>query len=274
MDKAQLSRTRIVFAPRVNKDVHLSRHRLADLFLDTLHYGAHTTATDALYLGVPIITTPGRTFASRVCAGIMLAAGLEEFVVQSRADYVELAVAMANGDLADKLQAGKLRLRTLLMRHIPALWSHDDNPDKVALTASIHGLSPSIASAPLPLVHTPLFHVALFTAALEQALTAAFTRRVCAEAVPDVSSLFPATKTGDGVQQVYMWQLPLVVSRRAAAEEYWARVLHRGYEGERVKLHKTDFEDEYYMNPETIVNMNGVKKSQSVENDMKLKDEL
>src|SRR5436189_3507313 len=72
---------RLVFAQRVslNKD-HLARHRLADLFLDTLPYNAHTTACDALWAGLPVLTCPGETFAGRVAASLLNAVGLSELI--------------------------------------------------------------------------------------------------------------------------------------------------------------------------------------------------
>jgi protein O-GlcNAc transferase len=87
---------RLVFAPRVplNED-HLARVRLADLFLDTLYYNAHTTAADALWAGVPVLTRPGATFASRVAGSLLKAIGLPELITTSLADYEALAVALA-----------------------------------------------------------------------------------------------------------------------------------------------------------------------------------
>src|SRR4029077_13759496 len=66
--------SRIVFAPRLSGAEHLARHRLADLFLDTQPYGAHTTASDALWAGLPVLTMRGQTFAARVAASLLLAA--------------------------------------------------------------------------------------------------------------------------------------------------------------------------------------------------------
>ena len=87
---------RLVFAPSV-PDVadHLARHRQADLFLDTLHYNAHTTASDSLWAGVPLITCLGSTFASRVAASLVRATGLPELVTESLADYETLALKIA-----------------------------------------------------------------------------------------------------------------------------------------------------------------------------------
>ena len=87
---------RLIFAPRVpsNED-HLARLRLADLFVDTLYYNAHTTAADALWAGVPVLTCPGTTFASRVAGSLLGALGLPELIAGSLADYAGLALALA-----------------------------------------------------------------------------------------------------------------------------------------------------------------------------------
>jgi predicted O-linked N-acetylglucosamine transferase (SPINDLY family) len=86
---------RLVFAPRVTAEQHLARHRLADLFLDTFPYNAHTTASDALWAGLPIVTRMGETFASRVCASALHAAGLPELVTHNLRAYEELALSLA-----------------------------------------------------------------------------------------------------------------------------------------------------------------------------------
>jgi protein O-GlcNAc transferase len=91
--------TRLIFAGKRPQLEHLSRIRLADLCLDTLPYNAHTTANDALYVGVPILTLPGETFASRVCASLLKAVGMPDLIATDPADYVEQAVAIA-GDPA------------------------------------------------------------------------------------------------------------------------------------------------------------------------------
>ena len=78
---------RLVFAPRTSRDEHLRRHVLADLFVDTFHYGAHTTASDALRAGLPVLTRRGATFASRVAASLDRSVGLDALVVASAAEY-------------------------------------------------------------------------------------------------------------------------------------------------------------------------------------------
>ncbi|MBX9698653.1 MAG: O-linked N-acetylglucosamine transferase, partial [Acetobacteraceae bacterium] len=85
---------RLVFAPLADNADHLARYALADLFLDTLPYGAHTTASDALWMGVPVLTVPGRGFAARVCASLVRAAGLPDFVCLTPEDYVARAIAL------------------------------------------------------------------------------------------------------------------------------------------------------------------------------------
>ena len=91
---------RLLFAPKVafNED-HLARVALADLFLDTLHYNAHTTAADALWAGVPVLTCAGETFASRVAGSLLGAVGLPELITKSLPDYEALAVQLARDPL-------------------------------------------------------------------------------------------------------------------------------------------------------------------------------
>ncbi|MBL8835488.1 MAG: tetratricopeptide repeat protein, partial [Alphaproteobacteria bacterium] len=90
---------RLVFAPFVERAKHLARLANADLFLDSFVYNAHTTASDALWAGVPVLTLPGDSFASRVGASLVTAAGLPELVARSPADYKAIAIALA-GDPA------------------------------------------------------------------------------------------------------------------------------------------------------------------------------
>jgi len=87
---------RLVFAPRLDLADHLARHRLADLFLDTIYCNAHTTASDALWAGLPVLTCAGGTFASRVAGSLLNAVGLPELVTTSLADYESLALQLAN----------------------------------------------------------------------------------------------------------------------------------------------------------------------------------
>jgi predicted O-linked N-acetylglucosamine transferase (SPINDLY family) len=86
---------RLVFAPVMEPDLHLARHRAADLFLDTFHCNAHTTASDALWAGLPVVTLLGETFASRVGASLLRAVGLPDLVATSVAQYERLALKLA-----------------------------------------------------------------------------------------------------------------------------------------------------------------------------------
>lgn len=85
---------RLIFADKLANPYHLARYPLADLFLDTAPYGAHTTASDALWMGVPILTLSGRSFASRVCGSLARAAGLPDLVCETPEAYVDRAVAL------------------------------------------------------------------------------------------------------------------------------------------------------------------------------------
>jgi predicted O-linked N-acetylglucosamine transferase (SPINDLY family) len=86
---------RLVFAPRMHAGDHLARHRAADLFLDTFNYNAHTTGSDALWAGLPIVTRLGASFAARVGGSLLEATGMGELATHSTAEYEELALALA-----------------------------------------------------------------------------------------------------------------------------------------------------------------------------------
>ncbi|KAA1052604.1 tetratricopeptide repeat protein [Azospirillum argentinense] len=101
---------RLVFAPHKPQAAHLARYRLADLFLDSFPYTGHTTVSDALWMGLPVVTRIGDTFASRVAAGLLNAAGLPQMVTTSFDGYEALAVRLA-GDPAT-LAAYRRRLAT------------------------------------------------------------------------------------------------------------------------------------------------------------------
>ena len=90
-----ISAERLVFAPFMPPSDHLARHRLADLFLDTLPFNAHTTTSDALWTGLPVLTQIGETFAGRVAASLLNAIDLPELITSTRQEYFELAIALA-----------------------------------------------------------------------------------------------------------------------------------------------------------------------------------
>jgi predicted O-linked N-acetylglucosamine transferase (SPINDLY family) len=128
---------RLIFADRRPPPEHLARHRCADLFLDTLPYNAHTTASDALWAGLPLVTCVGPTFAGKVAASLLHAVRLPELITSTLEDYENLAVELATSP-------GKLaNLRQKLADH--------------RLT-------------------TPLFDTALFTRHLEAAYTTIYQR--------------------------------------------------------------------------------------------------
>ncbi len=94
-ERRGVSSARLVFAPRLPLPEHLARQRRADLFLDTLPCNAHTTASDALWAGLPLLTCTGEAFASRVAASLLAAAGLGELAVASLPEYEARAVELA-----------------------------------------------------------------------------------------------------------------------------------------------------------------------------------
>lgn len=128
---------RLVFAHRLPNPEHLARHRSADLFLDTLPYNAHTTTSDALWAGLPVLTCIGESFASRVAASLLNAIQLPELITSTQEEYEALAVELATNP--DKLAAIRRKL------------------EKNRLT-------------------TPLFDTGRFTRHIEQAYTAMYER--------------------------------------------------------------------------------------------------
>jgi predicted O-linked N-acetylglucosamine transferase (SPINDLY family) len=103
---------RIVFAPRQALPDHLARHRLADLFLDTFPVNAHTTASDALWAGLPVLTLAGETFVSRVAGSLLRTIGLSELITTNLSDYHALALRLAGepdllSDVRQRLAANR-----------------------------------------------------------------------------------------------------------------------------------------------------------------------
>ena len=115
---------RLVFAPYLEKPEHLARCGLADLFLDTWICNAHTTASDALWSGVPVLTCPGDHLPARVAASLLHAAGLPELVVADLAAYEETAVRLAE----DRVALAGLRARVAAARTDSPLY---DTPRRV-----------------------------------------------------------------------------------------------------------------------------------------------
>jgi predicted O-linked N-acetylglucosamine transferase (SPINDLY family) len=103
---------RLIFAKKKPNPEHVARYALADLFLDTFPYGAHTTAADAMWMGVPVLTIPGKSFAARVCASVSHAAGVGELVCETREIYLARAIELGRnpekvGALKQRLIAGR-----------------------------------------------------------------------------------------------------------------------------------------------------------------------
>jgi predicted O-linked N-acetylglucosamine transferase (SPINDLY family) len=126
-----VSANRLVFAKRMPLADHLARHRLADLFIDTLPYNAHTTASDALWAGLPVLTRIGETFAGRVAASLLRAIDLPELITATQEEYEHLAIALATNP--GRLQQLKYKLKrnrlttplfntALFTRHIEAAY--------------------------------------------------------------------------------------------------------------------------------------------------------
>jgi predicted O-linked N-acetylglucosamine transferase (SPINDLY family) len=90
---------RLVFAPRMELEDHLARHRVADLFIDTLPCNAHTTASDALWAGLPVLTQMGQSFAARVAASLLNAMDLPELITKTQDEYEARGIELANNPL-------------------------------------------------------------------------------------------------------------------------------------------------------------------------------
>ncbi len=110
--KRGIDASRLVFAGRMVPEEHLARHALADLFLDTLPCNAHTTASDALWVGLPVLTCEGHAFAGRVAASLLRAANVPELVAANMADYEALALKLARAPA----QLSELKQRLLQNR--------------------------------------------------------------------------------------------------------------------------------------------------------------
>ena len=113
-----VSATRLVFAPRLNAQAHLARQSLADLFLDTLPCTAHTTASDALFVGLPVLTMLGTTFAGRVAASLVRAIGMPELIAPSLEAYEAMALGLAR----DPSALAALKTRLMQKRRTEALF--------------------------------------------------------------------------------------------------------------------------------------------------------
>ena len=146
---------RLVFADKLRNPEHLARLQLGDLFLDTFPYGAHTTASDAMWQGVPVLTLQGRSFASRVCASLVAAAGIPETICRTPDEYVRRAVELAT----DRPALAALRARLVAGRDTCTLF---DTPGLVrALKALYEQMREAAQTGCLPrpdLTNLDLYH--------------------------------------------------------------------------------------------------------------------
>lgn len=124
---------RIVFCPRLPLEDYLARYRVADLFIDTLPYNAHTTAADALWTGLPVVTLPGRAMASRVAASLLGAAGLGDLVARTGDQYRSLIanlvrepgrLAALKADVIARVPASPLFDTARFTRHFESALAH------------------------------------------------------------------------------------------------------------------------------------------------------
>lgn len=135
---------RLIFANKMANAYHLARYPLADLFLDTAPYGAHTTASDALWMGVPVLTLSGRSFASRVCGSLVRAAGLPELACATPEEYVDRAVALGR----DRTMARRYREQLAAQRDSCALF---DTPMLVSRLEDLYaGMWTELENGTLP----------------------------------------------------------------------------------------------------------------------------
>ena len=111
--KRNVDENRIIFAKRMPLADHLARHRIADLFIDTFPYTAHTTCSDSLWAGLPVLTRVGESFVSRVSASLLTAIDLPELITHTEKEYEDLAIELANNrnkleEIKSKLEKNKL----------------------------------------------------------------------------------------------------------------------------------------------------------------------
>jgi predicted O-linked N-acetylglucosamine transferase (SPINDLY family) len=145
---------RLIFAARVPPSDHLARLSMADLFLDTRPYNAHTTASDALWAGLPVLTSPGGTFASRVAASLLTAIGLPDLITTTMEAYETTAIALAT-------QPGR--------------------PNEIKTKLAAHRLT------------TPLFDTERYTRNLEAAFAAMVARHQAGLPPEDLAFAFPSS---------------------------------------------------------------------------------
>jgi predicted O-linked N-acetylglucosamine transferase (SPINDLY family) len=146
---------RLVFADKKANPDHLARYPLADMFLDSFPYGAHTTAADSLLMGVPILTFAGRSFPARVCASLVRAAGLPELECATPEAYVARAIELGRepaklAAIRNKLVAGR---DTCLLFDTPKLVRHLEDLYRQMWSDFIRGALPAPDMRNLEIYH-------------------------------------------------------------------------------------------------------------------------
>jgi predicted O-linked N-acetylglucosamine transferase (SPINDLY family) len=141
---------RLVFGPSLPSAQHLVRHRLADLFLDTLPYNAHTTASDALWAGLPVLTQLGQAFAGRVAASLLNAVGLPEMITRDAAAYEALAIALGRDPARAAALKAKLAaaIPTAPLFNTPRFTRHLEGAYRMMWQRHAAGLAPEGFAVP------------------------------------------------------------------------------------------------------------------------------
>ena len=141
---------RLVFGPSLPSAQHLARHRLADLFLDTLPYNAHTTASDALWAGLPVLTQLGQAFAGRVAASLLNAVGLTEMITRDAAAYEALAIAIGRDPARAAALKAKLAaaIPTAPLFNTPRFTRHLEGAYRMMWQRHAAGLAPEGFAVP------------------------------------------------------------------------------------------------------------------------------
>jgi predicted O-linked N-acetylglucosamine transferase (SPINDLY family) len=147
---------RLVFAPKLPPTQHLARHRLADLFLDTLPVNAHATCSDALWAGLPVLTCAGKSFVSRVAGSLLTAIGLPELITYSLEDYEARALQLAThptelAALRERLEKNRL---TAPLFDTPRFTRHLEMAYRMMWEIYLGGEPPRQIEVPALPVHT------------------------------------------------------------------------------------------------------------------------
>ena len=148
-NKRNVGSDRLIFAKPMALDKHLARHKVADLFVDTFPYTAHTTCSDALWAGLPVLTCTGESFASRVSASLLNAIGLSELAAHTHKEYEDMAIELANNpirlkEIKNELEKNKLEKplfnTKLFTKHIESAYTEmhkkyikNEKPDHIKI---------------------------------------------------------------------------------------------------------------------------------------------